>query len=450
MEDSVQVVTESVSQAKEIQAFGLQKVVHGFYLKLLETPLAAKQKTAFGSGLAMGFVQALTFGFYAGAFYYGGWLVENKFIDFEGFMKALFVLAFMASGAGQAATYAGNQARASAATSKIFKLIDRKPPIDSKPWNDDLVNERAVDPDRTVPSAEFQGKVELQDVHFAYPTRSDADVFTGLSLTVEPGKTVALVGTSGSGKSTVIQLLERFYDPERHDKRKSTSGIDIIVDNENKSAEDVSKTHVPSGGRVLIDGRDLRHLDVKWLRSQVGLVGQEPKLFHGSIFENIAMGKPGSIATKEEVEKAAKAANAYDFIMGFEKGFDSDVGPGGSKLSGGQKQRIAIARAIIKNPKILLLDEATSALDNESEKIVQASLDALLADKESQRTTIVIAHRLSTIRNADCIYVLDRNWSDENASTGSIVAEKGTHEELMAKGGKYMMLRKAFDGSSEA
>jgi ATP-binding cassette subfamily B (MDR/TAP) protein 1 len=306
-----------------------------------------------------------------------------------------------------------------------------------------------------VPAADFKGKVELQGVHFAYPTRSEADVFTGLSLMVQPGTTVALIGTSGSGKSTVIQLMERFYDPAMRgggDAGASGASIEVVVPgngggDDNKKVEEGST--VPAGGRILLDGRDMRDLDVKWLRSQVGLVGQEPKLFQGSIFENIAMGKPGTRATKQEVEDAARAANAFDFIMRFEKGFQSDVGPGGSKLSGGQKQRIAIARAIIKNPKILLLDEATSALDNESEKIVQASLDKLLADKGAQRTTIVIAHRLSTIRNADCIYVLDRDWSDQNASAGSVVAEQGTHEELMAKGGKYMMLRRAFDGNAE-
>lgn len=206
---------------------------------------------------------------------------------------------------------------------------------------------------------------------------------------------MALVGGSGSGKSTAVQLVERFYDPDR--------------------------------GSVLLDGTDLKDLDVKWLRQQIGLVSQEPILFSGTIADNIRLGKPGS-STFEEVQDAAKKANAHDFIMKFPKGYDTDVGTGGGKLSGGQKQRVAIARAIIKDPAILLLDEATSALDNESERVVQKALDDLLV--AHKRTTLVIAHRLTTIQNADKIVVLQR---------GDVV-ESGTHAELMAKGGEYFKL----------
>ena len=191
-----------------------------------------------------------------------------------------------------------------------------------------------------------------------------------------------------------------------------------------------------------MDGVNLKNLDVKWLRSQVGLVGQEPRLFFGTIFDNIALGLKG--ATEEDVIKAAKSANAHDFIMECPDQYQYQVGMGGSKLSGGQKQRIAIARAIIKNPKILLLDEATSALDNESEKVVQASLDALLAGKDKTRTTLIVAHRLSTIRNCDKIFVLQNDWK---SGKGSVVVEEGTHDELMALGGKYLALRRAFDGN---
>ena len=298
---------------------------------------------------------------------------------------------------------------------KVFKVMDRIPEIDSQPWNEDgtprEAGKRAASSEDqaenkdlelgddnaplVVPADKFKGAIQFKGLHFHYPTRTAVKIFAGFDLSIKPGTTVALVGSSGSGKSTVISLVERFYDPTEKDK----------------------------GGKILLDGYDLCKLDPRWVRENVGLVGQEPVLFEGSVRENILRGKPQ--ATEEEVVAAAKAANAYDFIMKLPKGFDSDVGVGGKKISGGQKQRVAIARAIIKAPRILLLDEATSALDNESEKIVQASLDKLMSDKDAQRTTIVIAHRLSTIKSADCIFVLN------NDGDGSTVVESGTHDELV-------------------
>jgi len=247
------------------------------------------------------------------------------------------------------------------------------------------------------------GNISFKNVFFSYPSRPEQRVCNGYNLEVAAGKTVALVGSSGSGKSTVIQLVERFYDPD--------SGV------------------------VMLDGVDLRQLNVRWLRMQIGLVGQEPVLFSGTIAENISYGKPGS--NRADVEAAARMANAFDFIQDFPDKFDTDVGEKGGQLSGGQKQRIAIARAMIKNPAVLLLDEATSALDTESERIVQAALDDLL--NKHKRTTIVIAHRLSTIRTADKIAVVDK---------GKIV-EEGTHDELISKGelGRYYKLNYQQDQS---
>ena len=230
------------------------------------------------------------------------------------------------------------------------------------------------------------GKIELKNVTFTYPSRRDHRVYNDLSLTIEAGSTVALVGASGCGKSTLVSLLERFYDVD--------------------------------SGSVLLDGEDIRSLSVSWLRQQIGLVSQEPVLFSGSIADNIRYGKPD--ASIEEVERAAKQANAHIFITGFSEGYETQVGERGVQLSGGQKQRIAIARAIVRNPRILILDEATSALDTASEAVVQAALDELV--KQRSRTTIIIAHRLSTIRNADKIIVLER---------GKMV-EQGTHNELIA------------------
>lgn len=239
---------------------------------------------------------------------------------------------------------------------------------------------------------DMKGVINFNDVKFFYPTRKEAMVLKGFNLKVKPGQTVALVGPSGGGKSTVIQLLERFYDPIE--------------------------------GSVMIDGVDIKEFDLRWLRSQIGLVSQEPILFEGSIAENIRYGKID--ATDEEVITAAKMANAHNFITtDLEGGYDCAVGERGAQLSGGQKQRVAIARAILKNPKVLLLDEATSALDTESEALVQDALDKLMVG----RTTVVIAHRLTTVRNADVINVINKGQ----------LLESGNHDQLVVSFKKILI-----------
>uniref|UniRef100_A0AAQ5YRT4 Mitochondrial potassium channel ATP-binding subunit n=1 Tax=Amphiprion ocellaris TaxID=80972 RepID=A0AAQ5YRT4_AMPOC len=241
-----------------------------------------------------------------------------------------------------------------------------------------------------IPYHSLTGRVDFMNISFSYPTRPGHQVLQKFSLTLPPSKTVAIVGESGGGKSTVASLLERFYDP--------TSGV------------------------IMLDGLDIRTLDLSWLRGQViGFINQEPVLFGSSIMENIRFGKPE--ATDAEVINAAKQANAHRFITGFPDGYNTVVGERGVTLSGGQKQRIAIARALIKNPSILVLDEATSALDAESERVVQEALDRATRG----RTVLIIAHRLSTIQGADLICVI---------SNGRIV-EAGTHLELLGKGGLY-------------
>jgi ATP-binding cassette subfamily B (MDR/TAP) protein 1 len=232
-----------------------------------------------------------------------------------------------------------------------------------------------------------QAHIVLRNVHLSYPTRKRNMVFSGLDLNVKRGETLAIVGPSGCGKSTIVSLIERFYDP--------ISGI------------------------IELDGIDLKELNVSWLRNQIGLVQQEPTLFDATILENIRYGNP--TATQEEVEEAARRANAYDFINAFPDQFNTHVGERGTQLSGGQKQRIAICRAILKPRQLLLLDEATSALDSESEHLVQDALDKLMEAKS--QTAIVIAHRLSTLRNADRIAVI----------ADGKVKEIGTHGELMSK-----------------
>jgi ATP-binding cassette subfamily B (MDR/TAP) protein 1 len=389
---------------------------------------------------------------YTIAFWVGGKLISDNNLNFQSFQVALMALAMGASGMGTAAGWVGDAAKAKAATSRIFELFDRIPLIDVRPWlpSTDPGNPAAVGPrppattrPHAIPAAELRGSVTLQDVHFAYPTRPTARVFTGLNLSIPAGQTAALVGSSGCGKSTIIQLLQRFYDPafavvDTGGGAGAGAGSETETDVANAAGTGGAGSR--SSGTILLDGIDIKTLDLKWLRDNVGCVGQEPVLFDASVATNIAFGKPD--ATRDEVIAAAKAANAHGFIEKLPHGYDTNVGQRGGKVSGGQKQRIAIARAIIKQPRILLLDEATSALDTESEQIVQASLDALIADKDATRTTIVIAHRLSTIRQADCIYVL------ENSGDGAVVVESGKHEELLAKGGKYAKLQLAYTDHS--
>ena len=314
-------------------------------------------------------------------FWYGGTLIASGEFTMFQFFLCFSSIIFGAQSAGTIFSFAPDMGKAKHAASELKTLFDRKPEIDC--WSPD--GEKVND---------IEGTIEFRDVHFRYPTRPEQPVLRGLNLTVKPGQYVALVGASGCGKSTTVALLERFYDP--------------------------------LAGGVFVDGKEISSLNVNEYRSFLALVSQEPTLYQGSIRENILLGADKDHVPEEEIVQACKDANIHEFILSLPDGFSTVVGSKGSMLSGGQKQRIAIARALLRNPRILLLDEATSALDSESEKVVQAALDAAALG----RTTIAVAHRLSTIQKADMIYVFDQ---------GKIV-EHGTHNELLKVRGKYFEL----------
>ncbi|KAF0692317.1 Aste57867_16598 [Aphanomyces stellatus] len=366
-------LSEAINAIRTVASFNLEGRTNVAYFENLQFSSTTDRKAGVLGGIAFSVSQSAMIYALSGIFYYGGWLMMHGLLDFQSMFMVLNSILFCSFGVGMAAQGLGDVGKAKKAVKSIFAIIDRQPPIDCTA-------------DSGVQLDHVNGELELRGLDFHYPTRPDSKIYTNYNLKIKAGQTVALVGGSGSGKSTAINLIERFYDP--------TAGV------------------------VLLDGRDLKTINVQSLRHHISIVSQEPVLFIGTIGENIATGKPG--ATQEEIEDAAKKANAHDFIMQFPDAYNTSVGDRGVQVSGGQKQRIAIARAIIRDPEILLLDEATSALDTESERIVQESLDQLL--KLKRRTTIIVAHRLSTVRNADVIAVVD----------GGRVAEQGTHDELIA------------------
>ncbi len=374
---STEVAEETFQSVRTVRSFAREQQETERYKVAVEASFKLASQRALAYGAFQGAIGFAGYTSLALVVWWGGGLVAQDLMTVGELTSFLFYTMLVAMSMGALSGLYGDFMKASGASERVFQLIDRKPMIET--GSGALVDK-------------VEGHLVFDKVHFVYPARPDSPVLKGLSLDVKAGEAVALVGHSGSGKSTIAALAGRFYDPQR--------------------------------GAVSIDGHDLTGLDARSLREHIGLVAQEPVLFASSIAENIRYGRPD--ASVDEVRAAAEAANALAFIDDFPDGFLTQVGERGVRLSGGQKQRIAIARAVLKDPAILILDEATSALDAESEHLVQEALDRLMEG----RTTLVIAHRLSTVRDADRVAVLD----------GGIVAELGTHDALLAKGGLYRKL----------
>jgi len=355
------------------------------------------------------------FGFLYCTLWYGFYLVTIEGTLTLGGLSAFQSYVFIiGGGVGQVATNLTQVWTAVGASGRVFYLLERKPKIknfdgiyeeDTESEKDDETEDakptEAAKPIREsiVPSTPMDGNIEFENVMFSYPTRPDVLVLNAFSLKLPKNTTTALVGSSGSGKSTVVSLIQRFYDVD--------------------------------GGKITLDGVDLTHLDMSWFRSQIGYVQQEPQLFGVSIRENLTYGLSEEAAakiTQTELENICRDANAHDFISSWPDGYDTMVGERGITLSGGQKQRIAIARALLTNCRILLLDEATSALDAESEHEVQMAIENAMVG----RTVVVVAHRLSTIRSADQIVVMDNRK----------IVDVGTHDQLIEGCKRYQDLIK--------
>ncbi|NOS54643.1 MAG: ABC transporter ATP-binding protein, partial [Cyclobacteriaceae bacterium] len=371
------ILDETFSGMRVIKAFNARKFVidriekeSGFYR-------ATSKSMAYKNELASPVSEILGVLIIAGIIFFGGNMVlsDDATLKSSAFMTFLAVFAMIIQPAKNFSNGITSLQRGTASASRIFSIIDLQPVIRSKP--------------NAIELESFEKSIEFKNVSLAYDTEH---VLQNIDLTIEKGKTIALVGPSGGGKSTLADLVPRFYDPTQ--------------------------------GELLLDGKSLMDYELESLRKQIGVVTQESILFNDTIFNNIAFGMPN--VNEEKVIQAAKIANAHDFIMQTENGYQTFIGERGSKLSGGQRQRLSIARAVLKNPPILILDEATSALDSESEKLVQEALFNLMKN----RTSIVIAHRLSTIQHADEIVVIQEGR----------VAERGTHEQLSAQNGLYKKL----------
>ncbi|MFC7337314.1 ABC transporter ATP-binding protein [Haloferula chungangensis] len=373
--DSGTVIEESVQSITDVKAFGNEAFEEHRYSSALDRFFAVTMKGALARAFFLSFIIFVMFGTIAFVTWYGAGMLVREELSQRDFVAFILFSIFVGASLGSFPEIISQLQAMSGASERIREILQ---------------DETEASGGEKITG--LTGALAFEDVAFRYSSRPEQAVIDGLNLEVEPGQRVALVGPSGAGKSTIFSLILGF--------------------------------HRPGAGKVTFDGRDATTLDLASLRSQIAVVPQEVLLFGGTILENIEYGRPG--ATKEEIEAAAKEANAHDFIMSLPEGYATMVGPRGVKISGGQRQRIAIARAILSDARILLLDEATSALDTESERLVNEALERLMKG----RTSLVIAHRLSTVRHADRILVINH---------GKLV-ESGTHDQLVAMRGTYRLL----------
>lgn len=373
------IVEETLQAINTVKAFTSEAFEVNRYKGALNKVIKIALHSAKFRGAFISFIIFILLGAIVAVMWYGATLVQSGAMSIGDLLSFVLYTTFIGGSiAGLGDIYTQIQ-KSIGASERVQEIIGKHPEINLRTTKKKLT---------------LKGKINFDDVHFSYPTRKNVDALKGIALEILPGEKAALVGHSGAGKSTMVQLLMRFYDVK--------------------------------SGSIKIDGKDIREFDLLDYRRHVGIVPQEVILFGGSIRENIAYGKPD--AGDDEIREAACQANALEFIERLPDGFDTTVGDRGVKLSGGQRQRIAIARAILKDPAILILDEATSSLDAESERLVQEALDQLMAS----RTTIIIAHRLATIRKVDKIYVINEGQ----------IAESGTHDELLSREGDYSALIK--------
>ncbi len=376
--DANVIVEESLQGIASVKSFTNEAYESNRYQTGIQDYVKAVVRAACYRGLFGAFVTFALFGSLVVILWYGARLVEAGELTFGGLTQFMLYTMYVGGAVGQFAELYSQLQQTVGATQRVRELLHEEAENVDRPL-------LSTAPHANGHAAQFLGDFVFEDVTFAYPSRAEVTVLSGLSLAARAGQRIALVGPSGAGKSTIVSLLLRFYDP--------------------------------SSGRLVVSGCDAREYPLHELRHHMAIVPQDVLLFGGTIGENIAYGKPG--ASQQEIEEAAHKANAHQFIAGFPEGYQTIVGERGVKLSGGQRQRVAIARAILRNPAILILDEATSSLDSESESLVQQALEGLMQN----RTSVIVAHRLATVRKADCIYVI----KDGRA------VEAGTHAELVTR-----------------